>query len=189
MLKSDETPEYWTSGNPAVALQFGMYYVHYAHDCFSLLGYHAFNRPLYNRAWGSRDAHPKNHSIASGGKGYIGGHAWFDTPRGHAAGLTVDNLKPRPVDHGQAGTPNQRIRDDLTDDVKFTAVAAEGLYPGVWQERGVFLTKEYMVDIFANRSDRQRRYEWSLVRCRHLSDAKHRRLDADDRTQRLDAVS
>ena len=103
MLKSDETPSYWTSGNPAVALQFGMYYVHYAHDCFSLLGYHAFNRPLYNRAWGSRDAHPKNESIASGGKGYIGGHAWFDTPRGHA-GVTVDNLKPRPVDHGQAGT-------------------------------------------------------------------------------------
>ena len=72
----------------------------------------------------------------------------------HAAmpGLTVDNLKPRPVDHGQAGTPNQRIRDDLHDEVKFTAVAANGLYPGVWQERGVFLTDEYMVDVFANRS-------------------------------------
>ena len=37
LLKSDESPSYWTSGNPAVALQFGMYYVHYAHDSFSLL--------------------------------------------------------------------------------------------------------------------------------------------------------
>ena len=57
---------------------------------------------------------------------------------------------------------NQRIRDAITDEVKFTAVAARGLYPGVWQERSLFLTQEYMVDLFANRSDRKRRYEWGL---------------------------
>ena len=138
-----------------------MYYVHYAHDCFSLLGYHAFGRPLYARAWGSRDSHFRNESVATGGKGYIGGHAWFDTVRGHA-GVTVDNLKPRPVDDGQAGCPNQRIRDNLSDDVKFTAVAAQGLYPDTWQERALFLTKEYMIDAFANRSDRTRRYDWNV---------------------------
>ncbi|GEM_PF-438791 len=163
-LKADETPEYWTSGKPAVAMQFGMYYVHYAHDCFSLLGYHAHGRPLYARGWGSRSRkdHVKNRSIRTGGKGYIGGHAWYDTPRGQAGGLTVDHLKPRPVDHGQNGSVNQRIRHLVKDEMKFVAVAAEGLYPDVWQERGIFLTDDYLLDIYANRSDRVRRYDWSV---------------------------
>ena len=113
-----------------------MYYVHYAHDCFSLLGFHGKNRPLYMRSWGGGKNTPRNHNIASDGKGYIGGHPWYDTVRGHH-GVTVDNLKPRPVDSGNAGTPNQRIRSDLTEPVKFTAVAAKGLYPGVAQERAI----------------------------------------------------
>ncbi len=161
-LKADESPGYWSSGKPAVALQFGMYYVHYAHDCFSLLGYHALGRPLYARGWGVRSDHVKNESIRTGGKGYIGGHAWYDTPRGQAGGLTVDNLKPRPIDHGQNGSVHQRIRHTLQEELKFVAVAAEGLYPGVWQERGIFLTDEYMLDLYANRSERTRRYDWSV---------------------------
>ena len=79
------------------------------------------NRPLYMRSWGGGKNTPRNHNIASDGKGYIGGHPWYDTVRGHH-GVTVDNLDRL----GNAGTPNQRIRSDLTEPVKFTAVAAKG---------------------------------------------------------------
>ena len=110
-------------------------------------------------AWGSRDAHPKTTALPRRQRPHRWS-CWFDTPRGHAAGLTVDNLKPRPVDHGQAGTPNQRIRDDLHDEVNHRR-RSQWFIPRVWQERGVFLTDEYF-DVFANRSNRERRYEWSL---------------------------
>ena len=40
-------PAYWESPAPAVAFQLSTYYVHYAHDSFSLLGFYAFNRPIY----------------------------------------------------------------------------------------------------------------------------------------------
>ena len=45
LLRAEESPAYWESPAPAVAFQLATYYVHYAHDAFSLLGFHAFNRP------------------------------------------------------------------------------------------------------------------------------------------------
>ncbi len=78
MLRAQEQPAYWESAAPAVAFQLSSYYVHYAHDSFSLLGLYAFNRPIY-----------LNRQISNG---YGGGCPWTDSARGHA-GVMVDNLQ------------------------------------------------------------------------------------------------
>jgi len=41
-LRAEESSTYWESPAPAVAFQLATYYVHYAHDCFALLGFYAY---------------------------------------------------------------------------------------------------------------------------------------------------
>lgn len=77
MLRAEESSACWESPAPAAALQLATYYVHYAHDGFSLLGFHAFNRPIYY-----------NRQISNG---YGGGCPWTDSARGHC-GVMVDRL-------------------------------------------------------------------------------------------------
>jgi len=128
-----------------------MYYVHYVHDCFSLLGYQAFNRPIYINTWGG------------GKKGYAGGNAWKDSVRGHS-GVVVDNLKAKPVDRGENGLANHtNVRFVSADDHKLSGARAAGVYPGVEQERVILLTDEYLLDIFELVSDKPRRYEWQVM--------------------------
>lgn len=189
MLRAEESPKYWESPKPAVALQFGMYYVHYAHDCFSLLGYWAKNRPIYVRGWGGRGGET-NESIKRHPRGYIGGHPWHDTVRGHAGGVVVDNLKAMPIASGENGLENHRIRKGFHPAVKFAAgrvkpteitdthwvfneekdemevvevKSVRGIYPGVDLERGLFLTDEYLFDVFWLMSDKPRQYDWHVT--------------------------
>ena len=147
MLRAEEGPEYWASPAPSVSLLFSMYYVHYTHDSFALAGFHAHNRAIY-----------QNRGIS---RGYAGDDPWTDSVRGHA-GVVVDNLQAKFVDNGNAGTPNHRVRYDLRDPVRFVAIQAEGIYPDVHQERALFLTREYLLDINALRSDRPRLYDWNV---------------------------
>ncbi len=188
-LKMEETSDYWESEKPAVALQFGMYYVHYAHDCFSLLGYQAFNRPIYTHGWGG-DGGVTNESIQNHPRGYIGKHPWHDTVRGHAGGVVVDNLKAMPITSGENGLDHHRIRQNLTGPVKFVAGRVKptevtdtfwklneetgemevieqkqtrGIYPGVDLERALILTDEYLFDAFWLKSDQPRQYDWHVT--------------------------
>lgn len=79
MLRAENRPrEYWEGEAPSVALQFATYYVHYTHDAFSLLGFYAFNHPIY-----------LNRQISNG---YAGGCPWTDSARGHC-GVLVDNMQ------------------------------------------------------------------------------------------------
>ena len=79
MLRAEERPEhYWEGESPAVSFQLATYYVHYAHDVFSLLGFYAFNRPIY-----------LNRQISNG---YGGSCPWTDSTRGHC-GVLVDNIR------------------------------------------------------------------------------------------------
>ncbi|MFP4355145.1 MAG: hypothetical protein ACLFUJ_08455 [Phycisphaerae bacterium] len=189
MLRAEESPAYWESPKPAVALQFGMYYVHYAHDCFSLLGYWALNRPIYVQGWGGRGGET-NQSIKDHPRGYVGGHPWHDTVRGHAGGVVVDNLKAMPIASGENGLENHRIRKGIYGPVKFTAgrvrptevvdtrwvfneekdemevvqeKSVRGIYPGVDLERALFLTDEYLFDVFWLQSDTKRQYDWHVT--------------------------
>lgn len=150
LLRADESPAYWESGAPAVALQFAMYYVHYVHDCFAILNFNALNRPIYER-------------MRSVQKGYADGDPWRDHVRGKASGVIVDGLQPKPVDSGEKGTANERVRDHLAPVTKFVAVHASGVYPEVEQERALVLTREHLFALFWLRSERPRDYEWHVM--------------------------
>lgn len=150
LLRAEESPAYWESPKPAVALQFGMYYVHYVHDCFALLNYVAFNRPIYQR-------------MGAAQKGYAGGDVWRDHVAGQSSGVVVDGLKAQPVDNGNEGTRNQRIREHLSGSAKFVACRAAGIYPEVDQERALVLTDRYLLDVFWLHSDKPRVYDWHVL--------------------------
>lgn len=147
MLRAEESPAYWESPAPAVALQFASYYVHYTHDCFSLLGMVAYNRPIYY-----------NRQISDG---YGGNDPYTDSVRG-SCGVVVDNAQARNVDSGDEGAKNQTVRSHFGPVAKFTAVQATGVYPGVTQQRALFLTKEYLFDVSNLSSVTPRKYEWQV---------------------------
>ena len=183
LLRADESPAYWEGEAPAVSLQLATYYVHYAHDCFSLLGFYAFNRPIY-----------LNRQISNG---YGGGCPRTDSARGHC-GVTVDGLQyllndadpakdyahwPNPVGE----VPTRSGFDPL---VKFVAARARPVggtvsldnrqplaggtlsldlrreepevWPGVDMTRALFLTRQYLCDFHRLASSRPRRYEWHV---------------------------
>ncbi|MGA2035468.1 MAG: hypothetical protein ABSG68_24735, partial [Thermoguttaceae bacterium] len=189
MLRAEEGPAYWESAAPAVAFQLSTYYVHYAHDSFSLLGFYAFNRPIY-----------LNRQISNG---YGGGCPWTDSARGHA-GVMVDKQQfmlyasdPRPgvpgaPDHPHWPNPVGEVPTRVGFDplVKFVAARARPLsgavnldnrqplaggtlslelrkeekevWPGVDMTRALFLTREYLCDVFQLVSDRSRCYDWHV---------------------------
>jgi len=163
-LRAQEGSAYWQSPAPAVAMQFGMYYAHYAHDCFSLLGLHAFNRPIYvNAGGGDVKGHYVNEHIRSGPPtGYIARHPWKDTNRGHA-GITVVNLQPRPVNSGENGLEKHRMRSQFANTVKFVAGQAEGVFPNTNLERAGFLTREYFFDVLWAKSNQPRQFDWTVI--------------------------
>jgi hypothetical protein len=151
MLRADESPAYWEGPGPAVALQFGMYYVHYVHDCFTLLGYVAKNRKIY---W--RMGRPP------GRTGYAGGDPWCDHGRGQSTAV-VDGLRAQPCDDGNHGCAGQRIRHRFAAPLKFVACRARGIFPDVDQERALFLTDEYLLDVFRLASEKPRVYDWQVL--------------------------
>ena len=182
-LRAEESPAYWDSPAPAVAFQLATYYVHYAHDAFSLLGFHAFNRPIY-----------LNRQISNG---YGGGCPWTDSGRGHC-GVMVDNLHyelsdadPK-RDHPHWPNPIGEVptRQGFDPLVKFVAARArpaagtvsldnrqplagqtlslelrceeKDVWPGVDMERALFLTREYLFDVLRLASDRPRQFDWHV---------------------------
>lgn len=151
LLRAEESPAYWESPRPAVALQFARYYVHYVHDCFSILQFVAKNRLLYGRM-----------GRPEGRRGYAGGDPWKDHVRGHC-GVVVDGLKAEPVARGDDGVEGHRHRCEFTPQAKFVAVQAAGVYPDVDMERALLLTDEYLFDLFWLSSDRERTYDWQIL--------------------------
>jgi len=155
LLRAEEGPAYWESPKPAVALQFGMYYPHYVHDCFAIMQYVALNRMIYTRTG----------RISK--RGYTAGDPFRDHVRGHC-GVVVDGLQAKPVDDGNSGTSNHNVRDNFTKTVKFVSARAHGIYPDVDQERALFLTDEYLFDLFWLKStgasaDKPRVYDWQVL--------------------------
>ena len=139
LLRADETPAYWASPAPAVALQFATYYVHYTHDCFALLGFYAHHRPIY-----------LNRGIANG---YAGGDPWTDSLRGQC-GVVVDNQLPQPAP--------VTVRHAFTPDCKFVSITATGVYADVVQQRVLALTRDYLVDVYRLESPRPHLYQWQV---------------------------
>ena len=167
MLRMEESGKYWSSPRPAAALQFGAKYVHYVHDCFTLLHYFAFEHPLYGRIrFGPH-------------QGYAGGHPWQDSVRGHN-GIVVDSMQIKPIDTGEDGAEHIEIRHRFSDTAKFLDIYGEpsmvkaqvgytkefreslrALYPDTTIERALCLTDQYMFDVIRCDSDKERVYHWN----------------------------
>jgi hypothetical protein len=126
-----------------------MRYVHYVHDCFTILDYVAFNAPIYCRMGGVKT-------------GYAGSDPWRDHVRG-MCGVVVDGLQAQPIDDGNSGTKSHRIREHFSPPAKFVAVRAKGVYPDVDMERALVLTSEYLGDFFWLKSDKPRAYDWQVL--------------------------
>lgn len=161
MLRAEESPAYWESPKPAVALQFGMYYVHYVHDSFAIHQFVADNRMVYTRQGYVRG-------------GYAGGDPCRDSVRGKASGVVVDSLQANFADSGEDGIRNERLRHRFTPPAKFVSIATKPpsgdalpsntlprtLYPGVQQERALVLTDDYLLDVSWLKSDTEHIYDW-----------------------------
>ncbi len=183
MLRAEESPEYWNSPAPAVALQFSQLYVHYVADSFSLLGYVAKNRPIY-----------VNRPISSG---YNGGSYDFNV-RSHC-GVVVDGLQAQPVgpveilhdfdqeefryiriDTPKAGSTTYSGQELRSSDQPKTG--AKKVYPGTDLSRQLLLTDHYMIDVFAVESDRERMMHWLV---HPLGSAKFAEPDAWQESEEL----
>ena len=139
MLRAEEAPAYWESAAPAVGMRLATPYAHDVFDNFALTGFYAYNRPLFiNRQ--------------------IGGYAanWTRSVLSHA-GVKVDGTEP-------AFTELSEVRYNFQDRIKFAAAFSPALYPDINASRALFLTKEYLLDIFAlsDRNDKERTYRWAL---------------------------
>jgi hypothetical protein len=172
LLRAEETPAYWESPAPAVAFQQATYYMHYTIDCFSILQFVAFNQLLYVRRGVSQ--------------GYAGGCPWTDHIRANT-GVVVDGLRARAVGpvpvraafdplvkyiaaHGKPLKPYPPVpAEESTEDFHqkgcYRAMArnlGREIYPGVDLERALFLTREYLFDVFRVSSETPREYHWQV---------------------------
>jgi hypothetical protein len=126
MLRSDESPAYWTSGKSiAVFMLMSQGYGHDHRDKFSLT-LHGAGRLLYP------DYNAIQYENLSIG--------WTRCSPSHNTVL-VDEQDTRNA------TPTG-IRHEFSPGVKFLAVSASGVFEGVDQTRALLLTREYLLDLF-----------------------------------------
>jgi len=148
VLRHDETASAWTSPAPMAALRFTNEYAHHVNDQLALAGYMAFNRMIL--------VNPKvDPSYAFG---------FSRSVRSHCSVMVDGHIKVD--DWGKTGSIEPKFTDDcktrelFTPEVKFVAARTTQRYPGVDETRALFLTGEYMLDIFNCTSDKPRAYTW-----------------------------
>lgn len=137
VIRSDESPRYWTTGGLAAVLRLGSSVGHGHEDYFSLilhgkghLLYPDLNVIQYEPRWLN----------------------WTAEGIGHST-LLIDNESP------SAG--KQTTRHDFTPEVKFFAVEGSAFERSV-QERALLMTDNYLVDFFraADAGGRERTFDW-----------------------------
>jgi len=137
MLRADESPSYWTGSGLAVLHLMTFPYGHQHTDKLGIT-LHAFGRLLYP------DYLPQQYQSASAG--YT-----RQVPAHNTLCTDGQNIDFGPCSH----------RHDFTPEVKFHVTAAGG-YPGVKLARALFLTREYLLDIFAADSNDQHDYDYLI---------------------------
>jgi hypothetical protein len=139
VIRSDESPDYWTRGGLAAVLRLGASVGHGHEDYFSLilhgkghLLYPDLNVIQYEPRWLN----------------------WTAEGIGHST-LLIDRESPAPG--------KQTTRYELTPEVKFFAVAGSAFGNSV-QERAVLMTESYVADVFraADTAGRERTFDWVL---------------------------
>lgn len=140
MLRSDESPAYWTSGNAIAVFQImSQGYGHDHRDKFSIMLYGA-GRLFYP------DYNPIQYENPAIG--------WTRNSPCHNTLI---------VDEGEtANAKPTGIRHDFAPEVKFLATSASGVYEGVDQTRALLLAPEYLLDLFQASSRLRRTYDYVL---------------------------
>lgn len=140
MLRSDESPSYWTSGDAIAVFQLmGQGYGHDHRDKFSLT-LHGAGRLFY-----------PDYNALQYEKPSIG---WTMNSVAHNT-LLVDEQDTRNA------KPNG-LRHDFNPDVKFLATSASGVFEGVDQTRALSLAPEYLLDVFHASSRIPHTYDYLL---------------------------
>jgi Alginate lyase/Heparinase II/III-like protein len=139
MLRSDESPRYWTSGGLTAVVRLGTSVGHGHDDYFSLilhgkghLLYPDLNVIQYEPRWLN----------------------WTMEGIGHST-LLIDHESPKPG--------KQATRHEFAPEVKFFAVEGSAFERSV-QERALVLTNDYLADVFhaADTGGRERTFDWVL---------------------------
>ncbi len=136
VLRSDESPGYWTSAGLVAVEQLGRNYGHDHRDKFELM-FWGRGRLLYPD-WNAQQYEPME-------------FGWTRNAWAHST-LVVDEANPK------GGSSSKR--HDFNADAKFLAVASREIYADVAQTRALLLTGDYLLDLFWADSPRERTYDW-----------------------------
>ena len=148
ILRFKEGSEHWESPAPAAALCLTSAYAHHVNDMLALAGYYAFNRPIY--------LNPKSDP------GYAFGFS--RSVRSHCSVMVDGHIKID--DWGKTGSIEPKFTDDCTTrqafepEVKFVAARTKKRYEGVDETRALFLTGQYLLDVFSCSDDKPHTYTW-----------------------------
>jgi len=136
MLRADESPAYWESAAPAVAMRLAANYAHNVCDSFALAGLYAFNRPIYiNRQPARTYAQGFSRSVLS------------------HCGVMVDGRDP-------GFTSEVTTRHGFYEPVKFVAARSQAVFEGIDQTRALLLTRQYMLDVHQLAGDKEHSFLW-----------------------------
>lgn len=136
LLRSDESPGYWSSGGLVAVQQMGRNYGHDHRDKLELLLW-GRGRLLYPD-WNAQQYEPME-------------YGWTRNAWAHNT-LVVDESNPK----GGRSTEWH----DFNVDVKFLATTSREVYQDVAQVRALLLTGDYLLDLFRADSPRERTYDW-----------------------------
>ena len=140
MLRSDESPNYWTSGKAIAVFQImSKGYGHDHRDKFSI-SLHGAGRLFY-----------PNYNALQYENPSIG---WTRNSVSHNT-LIVDEGETRDAEL-------TALRHEFSPEVKFLASSADGVFEGVSQTRALLLTKEYLLDVVHATSAVPHTYDYVL---------------------------
>ena len=162
MLRSDESPSYWTSGDAIAVFQLmGQGYGHDHRDKFSLT-LHGAGRLFY----------PDYNAIQ------------YEKP---SIGWTMNSVAHNTLMVDEQDTRNAQpngLRHDFNTDVKFLATSASGVFEGVDQTRALSLAPEYLLDVFHASSRIPHTYDYLLHSFGQAEPARPRAFRASDAMKR-----
>ena len=140
MLRSDESPAYWTSGKAIAVFQIMTQgYGHDHRDKFSIT-LHGAGRLFY----------PDYNNIQ------------YENP---SVGWTRNSIAHNTMLVDESETKNAEptgVRFESTPDIKFLATSASGVFDGVNQTRALLLTQDYLLDLFHAASNVPHTYDYVL---------------------------
>jgi Heparinase II/III-like protein len=140
MLRSDESPSYWTSGKAIAVFQImSKGYGHDHRDKFSI-SLHGAGRLFY----------PNYNALQ------------YENP---SVGWTRNSISHNTLIVDEGETRNAELtalRHEFSPEVKFLVSSADGVFEGVDQTRALLLTKEYLLDVVRATSPVPHTYDYVL---------------------------